>query len=316
MVDPNKDVEQPSEENAPMQPEPPDNDQGNSDSDSDVPQNSEVTQNSDVVTGSDVVNSSDNRTQLPDDDDAQSAEESWSDDSEELSLDDLGAAYARAAAKHDPEAFAPSEEDDEAANSSSGDELEAAFDDDAESEEDELVTPEAIIEGALFIGHPENKLITEQRLASLMREVTPEEVVELIEKLNQSYRDADQALRIIRDDQGYRMTISPEVEKVKRSFLGKIREAKLAQAAIEVLALVVYQPGISAQKVQDQRGRECGPLLSQLVRRQLLSIERKVPEEGGRAVPHYYPTERFLTLFELESLDDLPQVEEGLRGVT
>ncbi len=243
-------------------------------------------------------------------------EEELMDDSEELSLDDLGAAYARAAAIHDPEAFANNDESENGSDDDANADLDDAFLDDAPAEEDELVTPEAIIEGALFIGHPENKLMTEQRLAALMREVTPEEVVELIEKLNQSYREAGQALRIIRDDQGYRMTISPEVEQVRRSFLGKVREVKLAQAAIEVLALVVYQPGISAQKVQDQRGRECGPLLNQLVRRQLLSIERKIPEEGGRALPHYYPTERFLTLFELESLDDLPQVEEGLRGVT
>jgi segregation and condensation protein B len=53
--------------------------------------------------------------------------------------------------------------------------------------------------------------------------------------------------------------------------------------------------------------------LNQLVRRQLLRIERVKPEEGGRAIPHYYPTERFLVLFGLESLDDLPHVEEGLR---
>ncbi|GAA5509800.1 SMC-Scp complex subunit ScpB [Novipirellula caenicola] len=318
MVDPNKDVDEPAEDDAQLAGEVPE-----------VPNDELETNELEIENGeletSDEAAGSDHRTRgdddaedddAEDDNAAETGDELWNDDGEELSLDDLGAAYARAAAKHDPEAFAPSEEATDAANASSEDELDAALEDEAEPEEDELVTPEAIIEGALFIGHPENKLITEQRLASLMREVTPEEVVELIAKLNQSYREADQALRIVRDDQGYRMTISPEVENVKRSFLGKIREAKLAQAAIEVLALVVYQPGITAQKVQDQRGRECGPLLNQLVRRQLLSIERKIPEEGGRAVPHYYPTERFLTLFELESLDDLPQVEEGLRGVT
>ena len=109
------------------------------------------------------------------------------------------------------------------------------------------------------------------------------------------------------------MTISPEIETVRRSFLGKVREAKLNQAAIEVLSLVAYQPGITGQKVQDQRGRESHALLNQLVRRQLLRMERKQPQEGGKKLPHYYPTERFLVLFGLESLDDLPQVEEGLR---
>jgi segregation and condensation protein B len=157
--------------------------------------------------------------------------------------------------------------------------------------------------------------MTEQRLASLMRDVSPDDVVELIGHLNDSYREAGQALRIIRDDLGYKMTIAPEVENVRRSFLGKVREARLSQTAIEVLALVAYQPGITAQKVQDQRGRESGSLLNQLVRRQMLRIERVKPEGGGRSISHYYPTERFLVLFGLESIDDMPHVEEGLREI-
>jgi segregation and condensation protein B len=233
----------------------------------------------------------------------------------ELSLDDLGAAYARVAAQHDPEAFgSPASGDEQVSNPGGEDQagLDAEGSDDA-SVDDDLVTPEAIVEAALFIGHPENKSLTEQRLASLMRDVSPEEVVQLIDALNQSYREADQALRIVRDDHGYKMTIAAEVENMRGSFLGKVREARLSQMAIEVLALVAYQPGITAQKVQDQRGRESGALLSQLVRRQLLRFERKKPAEGGRAIPHYYPSERFLVLFGLESIDDLPHVEESLR---
>lgn len=228
----------------------------------------------------------------------------------EVSLEDLGAAYARVAAEHDPNAFVPPE--------STGGEPDESSEIDGEpvgtsTNDQEVVTPEAIIEGALFVGHPQNKSLSEHRLASLMRDVEPKEVEELIERLNHSYLEADQALRIVRDENGYRMTIAREVETIRRSFYGKVREAKLNQAAIEVLSLVAYQPGITAQTVQDQRGRESNALLNQLVRRQLLRIERRQPDEGGRKVPHYYPTDRFLELFGLESLEDLPQVEEGLR---
>ncbi len=235
-------------------------------------------------------------------------------DASELSLDDLGAAYARVAAEHDPEAFAPAveESDGEATDADEASDDERASESD-DAPEAEVVTPEAIIEAALFVGHPDSKSFSEQRLASLMRDVSPEEVIEVIDQLNKSYRESDQAFRIIRDEHGYKLTIAPEIENVRRSFLGKVREARLSQMAIEVLALVAYQPGIGAQKVEDQRGRESGSLLNQLVRRQLLRMERIKPEGGGRAVPHYYPTERFLVLFGLESLDDLPHVEEGLR---
>ena len=234
-----------------------------------------------------------------------------SEDLDGLSMDDLGAAYARVAAEHDPEAFAQPEEavsgDDTSENDIADEELEDTDEDEAH------VTPEAIVEAALFVGHPENKRFTEQRLASLMRDVSPEEVIVLIDQLNESYKEADQGLRIVREEQGYRMSIAPEVEAVRRSFLGKVRETRLSQTAIEVLSLVAYQPGITAQKVQDQRGRESGSLLNQLVRRQLLRMERIKPPEGGRAIPHYHPTERFLVLFGLETLDDLPHVDEAVR---
>ena len=229
-----------------------------------------------------------------------------------LSLDDLGAAYAKAAAEHDPEAFSPLLEDENL--DQPDDPIEESADLDADDLAfDEVVSPEAIIEGALFVGHPENKPLTEERLSNLIRDVEPEEVISIIDRLNESYRDQDQALRIIRDDFGFKMTIAPEVESVRRSFLGKVRETRLSQSAIEVLSLVAYQPGITGQKVQDQRGRESNSLLNQLVRRQLLEIKRIKSEGGGRAIPHYYPTERFLYLFGIESLEDLPQVEEGLR---
>jgi len=228
------------------------------------------------------------------------------DDLSEVSLDDLGAAYARAAAEHDSEAFVAPQTDETEELAADENDLAAEFPEPA----DDVVTPEAIIEAALFVGHPDNKSISEQRLASLMRDVSPDEVQQMIDALNESYREHDQALRIVRDDFGYKLTIAPQVEMIRRSFLGKVRETRLSQMAIEVLSLVAYQQGVTAQLVEDQRGQESGTLLNQLVRRQMLRVDRVKPEEGGRAVSHYYTTERFLVLFGLESIEDLPHVEE------
>lgn len=268
----------------------------------------------------------------PPDDEALFSGDEFPLDDEGLSLEDLGAAYAKAAAEQDPDAYreldsadagAPAPSDSEPSADSQDDRARSAdpigTDTDEEGSDSDdhepAPTPEAIVEGALFVGHPDNQPLTAARIASLMRDVTPEEVEQTIAALNDSYRQNDQALRIVADEAGYRMTVCPEVESVRRSFLGKVREARLNQAAIEVLSLVAYQPGITAQKVTDQRGRESHSILNQMVRRQLLLIERIKPETGGRSIPHYYPTERFLFLFGLQSLEDLPQVEEGLREI-
>lgn len=268
------------------------------------------------------------------------------DDEDEISLEDLGAAYALAVS-NDPDSDPDSDSGNDPANDSLGESLDrenghrrdspggdssgsdpsrpsrivgefdgphSLFGDSGGGDETMLLpSPEAIVEAALFVGHPSNEPLTATRIASLMRDVTPEEVAELIEKLNDSYRQNKQAIRIIREQSGFVMTLSPEASSVRAAFVGKVRETKLNQPAIDVLALVAYQPGITAAKIDDQRGRESAAILNQLVRRQLLMVERIKPDGGGRASSHYYPTERFLYLFEMESLQDLPLVEESLQ---
>ena len=236
----------------------------------------------------------------------------------EISLEELGQAYANAMA----EVIGPDDSAGEAASSET--DTSAAAEDDAaddsndetagsaqaeEEDDDSIPTPAAIIEAALFIGNPENRGITEAELAALMRDVTVDDVSEYVDRLNESYIANDQAFRIHRDEDGLRLGVAPDMEVVRRAFYGKIRETRLSQHAIEVLSLVAYQPGITAEKVQDQRGKESASLLSQLVRRRLLEQRRVAVEGTKKTTATYHPTERFLQLFGLQSLDDLPQVE-------
>lgn len=250
----------------------------------------------------------------------------WPDDedSEGISLEELGAAYAEAIAQaevSDPRlkrAPAPGSDQDQSAipdwgsdprPPTGGDPNERAEAGLAEAEDDLLPSPAAIVEAALFIGNPENRGLSEAELAALMRDVTPDDISRYVDQLNAGYQANGQALRIHRDEDGLRMGVAPDMEIVRRAFYGKIRESRLSQAAIEVLSLVAYQPGITAEKVQDQRGKESVSLLSQLVRRRLLE-QRRVQKPGEkRATPVYFPTERFLQLFQIRSLEDLPHVE-------
>jgi segregation and condensation protein B len=245
-------------------------------------------------------------------------------DSEGISLEELGAAYAEAIAQSevlDPRlkrAPSPEAEPDQSAvpGWGSGSRSFTASGTDksaegtaAEADDDPLPSPTAIVEAALFIGNPENRGLSEAELAALMRDVTPEDINRYVDQLNAGYQTNGQALRIHRDEDGLRMGVAPDMETVRRAFYGKIRESRLSQAAIEVLSLVAYQPGITAEKVQDQRGKESVSLLSQLVRRRLLEQRRLQKPGEKRATPVYFPTERFLQLFQIRSLEDLPHVE-------
>jgi segregation and condensation protein B len=245
---------------------------------------------------------------------------------DELTLEQLGAVYARAlsesadAVKHGGEAATPElvQREDEAGAASAAaiplDESPAADADVGDS----AVNPSMIVEAALFVGHPEAAGLTAEELSQLMRDVSSADVRQIIQQLNADYEHHRQAWRIVPvsmskktgdQHERYRMALTDDLADLRAHYLGRDRQVRLSQAAVEVLALVAYQPAITADQVQTQRGRESAALLTQLVKRQLLRMERRTDDKGRRQ-PHYFPTDRFLELFGLSSLAELPEVDE------
>jgi segregation and condensation protein B len=140
-----------------------------------------------------------------------------------------------------------------------------------------------------------------------MRDVAAEEIPSLVEELNGRYAADNCPYHIISEGEGYRLTLSNSYSALRNKFYGRIREARLSQAAIDVLAVVAYRQPLTSDQVSRLRGKPSSHILIHLVRRGLLRIQRS---ENKRHTPHYYTTDRFLRLFNLETLDDLPRSEE------
>lgn len=177
------------------------------------------------------------------------------------------------------------------------------------SEEDRAcpISPLSLLEAMLFVGDAQNRPLVPGRAAEPMRGVEPDEIPALVEELNRRYAVRGCPYHIVSEAGGYRMVLSRDYDPLRLKFLGRAREARLSQAAIDVLAIVAYQQPLTADDVSRLRGTPSNPVLSQLVRRQLLRVERV---SSTPRVVHYYTTERFLALFGLESLGDIPQSEE------
>jgi len=169
------------------------------------------------------------------------------------------------------------------------------------------ISPLTILEAMLFVGHPDNRPLEPEEAASVMRNVRPEEIPELVRELNRRYAWAGCPYHIVSRGRGYQMTLRKPYWHLRNRFYARIRETKLSQAAIDVLAIVAYQQPITADEVQRLRGKPSSHILAHLVQRQLLRIERS-RDKNRKA--YYYTTERFLALFGLESLDDLPKTED------
>jgi len=169
-------------------------------------------------------------------------------------------------------------------------------------------SPLTILEAMLFVGNRASEPLSPGRVAELMRGVEPGEVPDLVDQLNRGYLARGCPYQIVSEGAGYRMALRREFSAVRARFFGRIREARLSQAAVDVLAIVAYRQPITADEVSTLRGRPSGHLITQLVRRRLLAVERAADRPRN---PQYRTSERFLQLFGLQSLGDLPQSDEA-----
>ena len=158
---------------------------------------------------------------------------------------------------------------------------------------------------ALILGSPEP--VPGARLADLVSGVSAGQVRALVEELNAEYAEQGRSFRIESVAGGHQVRTLPEfAELVQR--LQPSRPLRLSRAALETLAIVAYRQPVTRAEVEHVRGVDVGAVLKSLLERKLVRIagHREVP---GRPLL-YATSRRFLEVFGLEKLDDLPALRE------
>jgi len=220
---------------------------------------------------------------------------------EDVSLQRLTDAFAEVLGKDGPQVEGKSRSSSES-DAAEPETLEAA---DADASQDAgEISPSSVLEAMLFVGHPQNEALTAEQASSLMRGVEPAEIHELVRELNDKYLAQGRPIQIFGEGAGYHLRLREEFHRLRDKFYGRVRAAKLSQAAIEILALVAYGQPMTREEVDRLRDVSSGAILRQLVRRRLLRIERT---DARPRKTHYYTTARLLQLLGLDSLQDLPE---------
>ena len=165
------------------------------------------------------------------------------------------------------------------------------------------VTPDQVAEAVLFVG---GSPITAKRLGSLLGGQNSAETVEsLIDELNHKYVSQNRPYEIRLGEGGYRMVLRGEFEGVRNKVFGAgPREVRLSQDVLEVLALVAYHQPVTQAQIESTGRKNVGNLLRQLLRRELIAIARVEQKV------EYHTTPRFLSLFGLGGLDELPKADQ------
>ncbi|MGH7288111.1 MAG: SMC-Scp complex subunit ScpB [Myxococcota bacterium] len=158
---------------------------------------------------------------------------------------------------------------------------------------------------ALVLGAPEP--VSAQKMAEVVPGLDAEDARALVAELGREYEEQGRAFEIWEVAGGYQLRTRPEYASYLR-LLHRERPLRLSRAALETLAVVAYRQPVTRAEVEAVRGVEADAVLKNLLERQLVRIagHREVP---GRPML-YGTTRRFLEVFGLGELEDLPTLRE------
>ena len=158
---------------------------------------------------------------------------------------------------------------------------------------------------ALVLGAPEP--VSARKLAEVVPGLESEDAAAIVAELGREYEEQGRAFEIWEVAGGYQLRTRPEYASYLR-LLHRERPLRLSRAALETLAVVAYRQPVTRAEVEAVRGVEVDAVIRSLLERQLVRIagHREVP---GRPML-YATTKRFLEVFGLGELDDLPTLRE------
>jgi segregation and condensation protein B len=149
--------------------------------------------------------------------------------------------------------------------------------------------------------------LTAGRLAELLDLPSTKPVRAAVKDLNGQYESTGRSFRVDQVAGGYQILTLPDFGEHLKKLHQREADAKLTKAALETLAIIAYKQPILRADVEAIRGCACGETIRSLMEKHLVKIAGRA-EEPGRPIL-YGTTKRFLELFGLNSLRDLPQPE-------
>jgi segregation and condensation protein B len=164
------------------------------------------------------------------------------------------------------------------------------------------------LEALLFSTHHP---LTAGRLAELLELESTKPIRRAIKELNEQYVSSDRSFRVEQVAGGYQLLTTPQFGDILKKLHQREVDAKLTKAALETLAIIAYKQPILRADIEAIRGVACGETIRSLMEKHLVKIAGRA-EIPGRPIL-YGTTKRFLELFGLNSLKDLPQGENQLR---
>lgn len=163
-----------------------------------------------------------------------------------------------------------------------------------------------VLEAILFASE---EPVSAERLAEAAGEdVTVGLVRDAIKELMADYDAQGRAFTIEEIAGGFQLFTRPEYNPYLKKIMRARSEARFTQAALETLAIIAYKQPIIRADIEAIRGVAVGEVIRSLMYKGLVKIAGRA-EILGRPML-YGTTKKFLEVFGLNSVKDLPKAED------
>lgn len=137
-------------------------------------------------------------------------------------------------------------------------------------------------------------------------EIDQRRIIETIQEMQEEYKKQSRGIEIVKAENGYTLSSKLEYHEYIYGIIDKRAKLSLSQAALEVLAIIAYNPGITRAEIETIRGVESNASLYRLLEHGLIKDAGKL-DLPGRPVA-YKVTEEFYKKFGINTLEDLPEL--------
>jgi segregation and condensation protein B len=165
-------------------------------------------------------------------------------------------------------------------------------------------TIKSAFESMMFVwGEP-----LDARTAAEVVNIDKKTAYEYFKELQREYDDGERGLAVREIDGAFQFVTRAENFDYLQRLCTPVKEKKLSQAALEVLAIIAYRQPVTKGEIDAIRGVKCERVVDGLMKKDLV-------EEVGRSSAIgrpilYGTTKAFLRHFDFESLRDLPEIED------
>jgi len=162
-----------------------------------------------------------------------------------------------------------------------------------------------IIEALLFASE---KSLTIAQIKEALEETDSSIIKAQIVRLRNEYKETGRSFNITEVAGGYQISTDLQYAPWLKKLYRKSRTEKLSRPSLETLAIIAYRQPITRLEIEDVRGVNVEGVLKTLLEKSLVRISGRKSIPGR---PFFYTTTRqFLEFFGLQSLEELPKLEE------